>query len=82
MLEVCRHARSKWIRRGCDVGNEPRHKTRGIRGFILFHSILHGRQPPREYGIELLRRLTEDDEIEGRRRGGGTGVEADGSRYR
>jgi len=35
-----------------------RHKTRGIRGFILFHSILHGRQPPREYGIKLLRRLT------------------------
>lgn len=46
------------------VGNEPRHKTRGIRGFILFHSILHGRQPPREYGIKLLRRLTKDDEIE------------------
>ncbi|XP_039313542.1 uncharacterized protein LOC113003350 [Solenopsis invicta] len=46
------------------IGNEPRHKTRGIRGFILFHSILHGRQPPREYGIKLLRRLTKDDEIE------------------
>lgn len=22
--------------------------------FILFHSILHGRQPPQEYGIKLL----------------------------
>lgn len=81
MLTVCRHAhtRSKWI--CCGVGNEPRHKTRGIRGFILFHSILHGRQPPREYGIKLLRRLTEDDE----NRGPGEedeGGEADGSRYR
>jgi len=47
-----------WVRE-----RELRHKTRGIRGFILFHSILHGRQPPREYGIKLLRRLTEDDEI-------------------
>lgn len=66
-LTICRHARTrpKWV---CGsvawVGNEPRHKTRRIRGFILFHSILHGRQPPREYGIKLLRRLTEDDEIE------------------
>lgn len=65
-LTVCRHARTrpKWICGSAAwVGNELCHKTRGIRGFILFHSILHGRQPPREYGIKLLRRLTEDDEI-------------------
>lgn len=66
-LTICRHARTrpKWVCGSAAwVGNEPRHKTRRIRGFILFHSILHGRQPPREYGIKLLRRLTEDDEIE------------------
>lgn len=75
---VRRHARTRpWKkkkkkkkpgRRLCEMAvreRAPRHKTRGIRGFILFHSILHGRQPPREYGIKLLRSLTEDDEIEG-----------------
>lgn len=35
--------------------SDPRHKTRRIRSFILFHSILHGRQPPQEYEIELVR---------------------------
>lgn len=63
-LTVCRHARTRPKGMRLWIGNEPRHKTRGIRGFILFHSILHGRQPPREYGIKLLHRLTKDDEIE------------------
>ena len=43
--------------------SKPAIKNRESSNFILFHSILHGRQPPQEYGIKLLLQDEEEQHI-------------------